>query len=200
MVVIGGSAGALSALGSLLPLLPDDFPLPIVVVLHLHPHQDTYHLIHYAGKCQLAIKEAEEKETIQPGVVYFAPPNYHLLIEDNLTFSLSIDPKVNYSRPSIDVLFESAIDACGSALIGVILTGANDDGARGLRQIKEHGGLVIVQDPRTAESSYMPGAALAATQAELVLSVPEIGKQLAELGRQTQLDPEGRPGGEGVAG
>jgi two-component system chemotaxis response regulator CheB len=104
------------------------------------------------------------------------------LIEDDLTFALSVDPKVNFTRPSIDVLFESAVDACGPAVIGVILTGANGDGAEGLRKIKARGGLAIVQDPVTAESTYMPQAALAATPVDFVLAVPEIGKRLIELG------------------
>ena len=110
-----------------------------------------------------------DKEAIKPANVYFAPPNYHLLINDDKTFSLSIDDKVNYARPSIDVLFESAVDVYAPWLVGVILTGANNDGAQGLRLIKERGGLAIVQDPQTAESAYMPKAALEATQVDYVL-------------------------------
>ncbi len=180
-VVIGGSAGATAALTELLPVFPITYPMPIVVVQHLHPLQEGYFAERFAERCALTIKEADDKEAIRAGYVYFAPPNYHLLIEADLTFSLSIDEKVNYARPSIDVLFESAADAYGSGLIGVILTGANEDGARGLRTIKERGGLAVVQNPATAESSYMPRAALAATAVDYVLALPELARLLAAL-------------------
>lgn len=184
IIVIGGSAGAVTALHELLPVFPAGYPLPIVVVQHLHPQQDSYWIKHFANRCALPLKEAEEKEPIQGGCIYFAPPNYHLLIEADKTFSLSVDARVNYARPSIDVLFESAADAYALRLVGVILTGANDDGAHGLRYIKERGGLTIVQDPHTAESSYMPRAALAATPVDYVLPLPEIGRLLVEIPRQ----------------
>ena len=129
LIVIGSSAGALDALSELLPFFPANYPLPIVVVQHLHPLQDVYFIKHYAQKCALPVKNAEEKEPIKPGVVYFASPNYHLLIEDDRTFSLSVDEKVNFSTPSTDVLFESAVDVYAQKIIGVILTGANQDGA-----------------------------------------------------------------------
>ena len=180
-IVIGGSAGAMAALTQLLPIFPADYPLPIIVAQHLHPLQDDYFVEHYKGRCALKVKEADEKEPLCVGHIYFAPPNYHLLIEDDRTFSLSIDEKVNYSRPSIDVLFESAVDVYAPGLIGVILTGANDDGARGLRLLKQKGGLAIVQDPKTAESAYMPRAALAATQVDYVLPLEDIGKLLIEI-------------------
>src|SRR5690606_35205527 len=110
--------------------------------------------------CFLRVKEADEKEKIKPGCVYIAPPNYHLLIEKNETFSLSIDEKVNYARPSIDVLFDSAAYVYYDQLIGVVMTGANHDGAMGLKKIKENGGMTIVQDPETAISRFMPEAAI----------------------------------------
>jgi two-component system chemotaxis response regulator CheB len=181
LIVIGGSAGAYNALTELLPIFPIDYPLPIVIVQHLHPLQDVYFIEHFAKLCKVAVKEAGEKETIQNGTIYFAPPNYHLLIEDDKTFSLSIDEKVNYSRPSIDVLFDSAAYVYGARTIAVILTGANNDGAKGIRQVKESGGLAIVQDPETASSSYMPNAALELTQADYVLSPKEIGKLLVKI-------------------
>lgn len=180
-IVIGGSAGAMKALAILLPAFPVDYPLPIIVVIHLHPRQDHYFLEHFNKLCVLNVKEADEKETIQGGYVYFAPPNYHLLIENNKTFSLSTDEKVNYSRPSIDVLFESAAYTYGSRLAAIILTGANNDGAEGLRLIKEKGGLVIIQDPQSADSSYMPAAALQVVEPDFVLGLTEIGRWLAEL-------------------
>ena len=185
VIVIGGSAGSTAVLTQLLPLFPADYPLPIVVAQHLHPWQDDSFVEHFASRCVLNVKEADDKETIQAGHIYFAPPNYHLLIEDDKTFSLSIDEKVNYTRPSIDVLFESAVDAYAPGLIGVILTGANNDGARGLRLIKERGGLTIVQDPQTAESAYMPRAALEATAVDYVLSLQDIGQLLLEIPRRT---------------
>jgi two-component system, chemotaxis family, protein-glutamate methylesterase/glutaminase len=181
IIVIGGSAGAMTALLELLPLLPAGFPLPIVIVVHLHPRQDSSHIVRLSSQCALTVKEADEKESLQPGTVYLAPPNYHLLIEHDRTFSLSIDERVNYSRPSIDVLFESAVQAYGSHVIGVILTGANNDGTEGLRKIKERGGLTIVQDPRTAESTYMPQAALEAMPVDHILSMPEIGKLFVKV-------------------
>jgi two-component system, chemotaxis family, protein-glutamate methylesterase/glutaminase len=180
MIVIGGSAGAMSALTELLPVLPADFPLPIVIVQHLHPSQDDYHIELYDKKCALTVKEAEDKEPIRTGHVYFAPPNYHLLIEDNQTFSLSTDEKVNYSRPSIDVLFESAADVYGPRLAAIILTGANNDGAEGLRLIKEKGGLVIVQDPQSAEFPFMPAAALQVVNPDFEFGLTEIARWLAE--------------------
>ena len=182
-IVIGGSAGAMTALSALLPYFPQEYPLPVIIVLHLHPRQDRYFLEHLDKLCVLKVKEANEKENIQAGHVYFAPPNYHLLIENDRTFSLSIEEKVNFSRPSIDVLFESAANVFGPRLAGIILTGANNDGAEGLRLIKEKGGLAIVQDPQTAESRFMPGAALQAVQPDFVFGLAEMGHWLAESGQ-----------------
>ncbi|MBN1876767.1 MAG: chemotaxis protein CheB, partial [Anaerolineae bacterium] len=134
-IVIGVSAGGTTALKQLLPVFPRTYPLPLIIVQHLHPQQDKTLIELYNNLSALTVKEADEKEPIRPGYAYFAPPNYHLLIEDDKTFSLSIDEKVNYARPAIDVLFESAVDVYGPHLIGVILTGANNDGAAGLRRI-----------------------------------------------------------------
>ncbi|GIK42394.1 MAG: putative chemotaxis protein-glutamate methylesterase [Chloroflexota bacterium] len=180
LIVIGGSAGATAALSELLPIFPAAYPLPIVVVQHLHPLQDRSFIERFTGQCALTVKEADDKEVIKAGHIYFAPPNYHLLVEEDKSFSLSIDEKVNYTRPSIDVLFASAADAYGPGLIGVILTGANHDGAQGLRLIKGRGGLTIVQDPSTAESAYMPRAALEATAVDHILSLQDIGRLLLE--------------------
>jgi two-component system chemotaxis response regulator CheB len=182
VVVIGASAGGMTALTELLSTFPATYSLPVIVVQHLHPLQDTCFIEHLDYKCALRIKEAGEKAPIEAGHAYFAPPNYHLLIEDDRTFSLSVDEKVNYARPAIDVLFESAADVYGSGVIGVILTGANDDGAQGLRLVRERGGLTIVQDPETAESPLMPQAAIAATQVDYILALPEIASLLVEKG------------------
>jgi two-component system chemotaxis response regulator CheB len=182
-VVVGVSAGGLEVLNSILGCLPADFYPALMIVQHLHPQQCDYLVGHLNAICRLPVKEAEEKDVIACGRVYLAPANYHLLVEADKTFALSTDEKVNYSRPSIDVLFETAAEAYGAELIGVILTGASRDGAAGLRRIKEAAGLTIVQDPATAEFPAMPQAALEETQADHVLNIEGIGTLLCALGR-----------------
>lgn len=180
-VVIGVSAGGINALGKILPALPDDFPLPVIIVQHRHPTSDDQIIRIFNKKSSLTVKEADDKENIKPGIVYIAPPDYHLLIENDKTFSLSLDGPVNYSRPSIDVLFESASDVYGPYLIGIILTGANNDGSYGLKRIKERGGLAIVQNPETAEADIMPRAAIAAAKIDRVLTLERIVPFLVKL-------------------
>ena len=180
-IVMGVSSGGGDALTKILPALPKELPLPVVIVQHLHYLQDLKFIQHYNKVCKMAVNIAGEKQAIAAGHIYFAPPNYHLLIEKDETFSLSIDERVNYSRPSIDVLFESAADVYCPGLIGVILTGANADGAAGLRQIKNNKGLTIVQDPATAAVDYMPRAAIAAVDVDHVLPLEDIGPYLARL-------------------
>lgn len=180
-VVIGASAGGIHAIKAIIMALPGNFHLPIIIVQHISPLSDNYWITLMDSLSALTVKEADEKEKIRKGTIYITPPNYHLLIERDETFSLSIDPKVNYARPSIDVLFESAADVYKDHLIGVILTGANSDGANGLRRIKEYGGLAIVQDPATAESASMPAAAIAATQVDYILPLEEIVDVLITL-------------------
>ena len=182
-VVIGVSYGGLAALSRIFAALPADYPLPVLVVQHLHPRQGEEFFRHLNELCLLTVKAADDKEAIVAGHIYFAPPNYHLLVEKDRTLSLSVDERVNYSRPSIDVLFESAAAVFGSRLVGVVLTGANDDGSAGLRVIKERGGLAVVQDPATAAAEYMPGAAMAAVAVDHVLPLAEIGLFLAALGK-----------------
>jgi len=181
-IVVGGSAGALDALNAILPALPGDFPIPIAVVLHVSADGAPLLISVLASRCALAIKEAEDKEPIAPGTVYIAPANYHLLVENDRWFSLSVDELVHYSRPSIDVLFESAADAYGPALLGVLLTGANQDGARGLAAIQKAGGATIVQSPATAHVPTMPEAALRLIRPDLVLPLAEIGPYLVRIG------------------
>lgn len=173
-VVIGASAGALEALSTLLPALPKQYRLPIIVVVHLPEGKESLLATLLQAKCALRVKEADDKETIEGGTVYIAPPNYHLLIESGRYFSLSVDEPVAYSRPSIDVLFESAADAYGNELIGIILTGANDDGAQGLKAITDEGGTALVQTPESAYASHMPQAALAACPNAQALSLTGI--------------------------
>jgi two-component system chemotaxis response regulator CheB len=150
-VVIGSSAGGLNALKTIFQGLDGTFPLPVIIVQHISPDSDNY-LIHILNDMnKLKVKEADEKESPVAGTAYIAPPNYHLLVESDGTFTLTVDERVNYARPSIDVLFETAAEAWRGKLIGIILTGANNDGSKGLKRIKELGGLAVVQDPETAE-------------------------------------------------
>ncbi len=173
-VVIGASAGAIEALGVILPALPADFPWPILIVVHVPSHCQSLLAELFKNRCQLLVKEAEDKETICPGTIYFAPSDYHLLVEPDFTLSLSSDEPVLYSRPAIDVLFQSAADAYGDGLIGIILTGANSDGAQGLRAVHAAGGNALVQDPATAQAATMPRAALAACPAARAATLDEI--------------------------
>ena len=182
-VVIGCSAGGSAALEQILPALPAGYSLPVIVVQHLHPLQTGTALTYFCKGCDLLLKDAEDKEPIQPGTVYFAPANYHLMVEDEHIFSLSVDEKVNYTRPSIDVLFESASDVYGPALIGIILSGGNQDGSAGLRTIKMRGGIAVVQDPESAEVPFMPEAAMAAVEVDYVLTPEKIGEYLCGVGK-----------------
>lgn len=181
-VVMGVSAGGLHALQTILPALPAHFPLPIAIVQHLDARADTFLAEILNRNCAITVKEADDKEMLRPGTAYLAPPGYHLLIEPDKSFSLSVDEKVNYSRPSIDLLFESAADVFGSALIGVVLTGANADGANGLKAVKTCGGVAIVQNPVTANVSYMPQAALEATvTVDYIANLERIAPLLVQL-------------------
>lgn len=182
IVVIGVSMGAFETLRQLLPVFSAGYRLPVVVIQHLHPWQTENTLLDtYDKMCALAVVEAQEKGNIQGGTIYFAPANYHLLVEDNFTFALSVDARVHYVRPSIDVFLESAVDVYGAAVAGVILTGANQDGAEGMRRIKARGGLTIVEDPQTAVVGVMPQAAINATQIDYILPIDKIGQLLCSL-------------------
>jgi len=181
-VVTGGSSGAVEALTAILSALPQDFELPVLVVQHLHPSDDGAFARHLAGATLLSVVEPCDKERIERGCVYTAPANYHMLVERNGTISLSVDERVNWSRPSIDVLFESAARAWGESVIAVILSGANADGAKGMLAVRDAGGLTLAQDPAKAETPVMPKAAIDAGAVEKVLGVEEIGKLLTDLG------------------
>lgn len=180
-IVIGTSYGGLEALKFLLPKLGPGFPLPVIVVLHIGEHNNETFLNYMDSICELTVKEAESHEKISRGNVYFAPPNYHLLVESDFTFSLTTDEKYNFSRPSIDILFESAAWVYTKKLIGVVLTGANSDGAQGLKMIKDFGGMSIVQDPNSALSPAMPRAAIKFAKPEFQLSLEDIAVKLVEL-------------------
>ncbi|KPA17675.1 Chemotaxis response regulator protein-glutamate methylesterase [Candidatus Magnetomorum sp. HK-1] len=180
-IVIGVSAGGLEALKKILPELPGDYPVPIIVVQHRHPFSDESLEKAMDDQCNVKVQQINDKTSIQPGYVYFAPPNYHVMIEDDMTFSLTLDPAVNFSRPSIDVLFESAAEIFGKHLVGIVLTGANKDGSAGLVQIKKKGGLAIVQDPDTAEVNVMPLSAIAATKVDYILRLELIAEMLVKM-------------------
>lgn len=178
---MGVSAGGMQALKRILPALPASFRLPIAIVQHLNAQSDSYLAEHLDELSAITVKEAEDKEILEPGTAYLAPAGYHLLIEPDKSFSLSVEEKVNFSRPSIDLLFESAADALGKSLIGVVLTGANSDGARGLKAIKACGGLAIIQNPMTAEVRYMPQAAFDATPVDYIEDLAGIAPLLTKL-------------------
>lgn len=181
-IVIGGSAGSLAALEAILSALPADFAPPILVVEHLHASDDGAFARHLAHASVLPVIEPCDKDPIEGGRVYTAPANYHLLVEREGTISLSVSEKVNWSRPSIDVLFESASRVWRDALVAVILSGASADGAKGLGAVKAAGGRTFAQDPASAEIPFMPQAAIAAGAVDEVLPLAHIARRLLELG------------------
>ena len=183
-VVIGGSAGGLAALGALIAALPARISLPIMVVLHQHPGAGHHWSDYLATRTSLPVVGAEDKTPLAAGAIYCAPANYHLLVDSANSLGLSVDEKVNYARPSIDLLFSSAAEVFGPALIGVILTGANNDGAMGLADIAANGGLTMVQSPGSAEWPIMPESALRAVPGALELDLEKIAAKLAELIRE----------------
>lgn len=179
-VAVGCSTGGLAALERFLPFLPADFPAVVVVVMHTAPESRNLLVDLLARRCAMAVKEAEEKEIARPGKIYIAPPGYHLLVEDDRSFSLSVDAKVCYARPSLDVLFETAADAWGSHLVGIVLTGANNDGSAGLHAIGAAGGLCLVQEPTSAEARTMPEAALKTCPGARAVGLDELANILIE--------------------
>ncbi|MBD0319830.1 MAG: chemotaxis protein CheB [Gemmatimonadetes bacterium] len=186
MVTVGASAGGLYALRTLVASLPADFPMPVAVVQHRS--KDSELLCELLQECTaMEVYEVNDKEEARPGCVYIAPPDYHLLVDEGF-FSLSTEAPVRFSRPSIDVTFESAADTYGMDAIGVVLTGANADGSRGLRRIVDAGGLAVVQDPATAEVKVMPQAAARAVPEACVLPMQEIAGYLAGI-RRRRLPP-----------
>ncbi len=181
LVAIGASWGGLHAVEHVLETLPEDFGAAVVIAQHRRADsQDGRLTALLDARCALPVWEAEDKQALDPGVVLLAPADYHLLVETG-TVALSVDPHVHFSRPSIDVLLASAADAYGDRAAGVVLTGANADGAEGLARIAARGGPAIVQDPETAMRREMPEAALAAVPAAQVVAVEDIGALLAEL-------------------
>jgi two-component system, chemotaxis family, protein-glutamate methylesterase/glutaminase len=174
LVCIGASWGGLRAIQTLLADIPPQVDTPIAIAQHRDSQESALAEV-ISRQTTRRVVDAEDKQSIERNHVYFAPPDYHLLVELG-SFALSLEARVQYARPSIDVLFESAADAYGSAVIGVILTGANADGAEGLAHIKHRGGVAVIQDPAEAERGEMPAAAIAKTVADAVLPLSEIGK------------------------
>lgn len=177
-VVVGGSAGGVQALYQILPKISKNFPLSLIICLHLAERSPTSLPVILQYRSQLKVKEADEKEVIKRGYVYTAPAGYHLLVEKDYTFSLSIDEPVNFARPAIDVLFESAADAYKNKLIGILLSGANHDGAAGLAKIESLGGKIFIQLPSTAERREMPCAGIKATKNANVLPLASIAEEI----------------------
>ena len=180
-IVVGASAGGVSALLTVFAALPADYAIALLCVLHLPDDRHSQLAEVFSRRLQRPVQEARDKESVVPGMIYVAGPGYHLSVERDRSLSLSQEDRVQFSRPSIDILFESAADAYGDGLVGVLLTGANEDGARGLARIKEHGGTTLIQDPHEAQVAVMPEAALALHRPDHILPLNGIGQLLAKL-------------------
>jgi len=185
-IVVGVSTGGVSALRRLLGPLPADFPVPILIVSHLLPTADSGLADLLDQHCSISVKEADEQDLVKAGSAYLAPANYHLLVERGGRLALSIDPPVNYARPSVDVLFESASSVYGPGLIAVVLTGAGSDGSKGLLSVRKRGGITIVQDPADAEMNSMPGSALQEMTPDHVAPLEKIPGLLMGLAQRTK--------------
>ncbi len=181
LVAVGSSWGGLDAIGELLAGLPPTLPAAVAIVQHRAVDSEDGALAGLlARRSALPVQDAEDKDAILPGRAYLAPPDYHLLVEED-GFALSVDERIHYARPSIDVLFESAADVYGERLVAVVLTGANDDGADGVRAVKARGGATLAQDPATAERSEMPAAAIATGEVDQVLPLERIAPAIVDL-------------------
>lgn len=181
LIVVGASFGGLDAIRTLLLGLPPELSVPIVVTLHIGTHSISHFIQRLNNESPFIVSEAEDKVLMKSNTVYFAPPNYHLMVEKDFTLNLSADEKINFSRPSIDVLFETAAWAFGPEVIGVLLTGANNDGAAGLKAIHDNGGIAIVQDPSTSVSGIMPQAAINLFKPDSILPVEYMGGKILSL-------------------
>jgi two-component system chemotaxis response regulator CheB len=180
-VVIGASAGGIQALSEILPALAPDATVAVFVVIHLPRDRPSLLVEVFSRRCALRVREAEDKEPVMAGTVYFAPANYHLLLEEGPHLALSADDLVHHARPAIDVLFESAAEVYRERLLGIILTGANEDGADGLAAVHDAGGMTVVQEPQSAYSSLMVLSALARRSPDLVLPLGGIAELLRSL-------------------
>ncbi|MDG2525164.1 chemotaxis protein CheB [Stenotrophomonas sp. HITSZ_GD] len=180
-IVIGASAGGVAALRAVLGALPADLPVPVLIVIHLPRDRPSSISEVLDGDCALPVREAIDKQPLLPGTVTFAPPDYHLLVEDRDTLALSVDEPVLFSRPAIDPLFESAADTFGERLLAVLLTGASSDGSQGVAAVREHGGAAWIQLPADAVAPLMPASALSHAGADAVLTLDALCQRLAEF-------------------
>ena len=180
-IVIGASAGGFKAIKLFLSTLDPKMNAPIIIIQHVLSGSDINIAGLYGNLCNYLVKEVISKEKITSGYVYLVPPNYHLLLEEDLSFTLSTEDKVSYARPSIDVTFECAAEIFKSSLVGVLLTGANEDGSKGLKKIQEWGGYTIVQNPETAEIATMPQSALNIMTPDKIIEIGELGKFINNL-------------------
>jgi two-component system chemotaxis response regulator CheB len=183
LVAVGASAGGVDAIGTLLEALPADFPAAIAIVLHVPPDRKSLLPELFAARCALPVREVEDKEFIVPGVVYIAAPDYHMMVEPDRSFALSQDDAVNFSRPSIDMLLESSAIVYRERLLGIVLTGANPDGAVGLHRVRTLGGQAWVQDPNTADAPQMPASAIAQAGADAIMDIRTLARALAGIGK-----------------
>lgn len=183
-LIIGGSAGSLEVLLNVLPDLDTDLSFPIIVVVHRKQGSDSLLPSLLSGKTEMEVKEADEKEEIRPGVIYIAPSDYHLLIENDHTFSLDYSEKINYSRPSIDATFESAAAVYKEKLVCMLLSGSNADGVKGLQAVKAFGGTAVIQDPKSAQIAYMPAQAAENVKIDYALSIKDTSEFINLLSRK----------------
>lgn len=182
-LIIGGSAGSLDVLLKVLPSLNFLLSFPVIIVLHRKPGTDNILTSLLSSKTKLPVKDLEEKEEINSSTIYIAPSDYHLLIENNKTFSLDHSEKVNYSRPSIDVIFHSAAEVYKENLVCLLLSGSNNDGIEGLKNVKANGGRAIIQNPLSAAVSYMPAQAALNVNVDAVLEIEEIADYINQLSK-----------------
>jgi two-component system chemotaxis response regulator CheB len=186
-IVVGGSSGAIEALAVLLPALPASLRAAVIVVLHLPRDRRSLLVDIFRGRCALPMHEAQDQQPIAPGCLYFAAPDYHLLVDRGPRLALSVEAPVHFSRPSIDVLFESAADFYGSGLLSLLLSGANEDGAQGSAAVQAAGGRVLVQQPTSAAMPTMPLAALSRVPSAQALAPRDMADLIAGLHRQHRL-------------
>jgi two-component system chemotaxis response regulator CheB len=182
ILVIGGSAGSLQVLLSVLAAMGKAYPMPVLVIVHRNNVFESSLEELLSARTQLTIKEVEEKEPVRPGIVYLGPADYHVLVEKDHTFSLDYSERVNYSRPSIDVTFRSAADVYGAGVVALVLSGGNSDGSEGMEYVHARGGFTIVQDPQTADVPYMPQQVLLRMQVDLVVPTEELPGLIREFG------------------
>jgi two-component system chemotaxis response regulator CheB len=184
LLAIGGSAGSLQVILSLLPAIGEGFPMPVLVVLHRNSVFESSLEDLFASRTNMPIKEVEEKEILYKGVVYICPADYHVLLEQDHSFSLDYSERVHFSRPSIDVTFRSAADVYGPGLICLLLSGGNADGVEGMQYARERGGVTIVQDPATAEVPYMPQQAVTRMKPDFIIAADHIPAFVRDLGQK----------------